>query len=365
MSRLTEPRYQHGQAAPVGVLLLNLGTPDAPTAKAVRSYLRQFLSDTRVVEIPRLIWLPILHGIILNTRPSKSAKKYAGIWLKEGSPLKVYTERQTKLLQGYLGESLPKNVPVVVDYAMRYGNPSVESKLLAMRAQGCQKIVCIPLYPQYAASATASALDAVFSTLQQMRNQPAIRTVQSFHDHPLYIKALAARVNQYWQTNGRPDKIIFSFHGVPQASLDKGDPYHCYCHKTARLLADALGLGEHDYRIAFQSRFGKAAWLKPYLSPMLKELGQARLKTLDVFCPGFVADCLETLEEIAQEGAEDFTHAGGGQLRYIPALNDSHEWIHALHHIVQDNLQGWLQADAPEARALSQQRAEKLQRVSA
>ena len=237
-------------------------TPDAPTPDAVRRYLKEFLSDPRVVEMPRaLLWL-ILNGIILNTRPKKSAAKYAKVWLKEGSPLRVYTEKQTALLQGYLSQHT--KAPFVVDYAMRYGNPSIPSVLAKLKAQNCQRILVVPMYPQYAASTTATVCDIVFDELKQMRNMPALRTIRNFHDHPGYIKALANSINDYWMKHGRPEKLLMSFHGLPKGMLDKGDPYHCECQKTARLLAQQLGLKPEQYAVSFQSRLGNAEWLKPY-----------------------------------------------------------------------------------------------------
>jgi len=337
----TEPAHSHGNTERTAVLLINLGTPEAPTAKAVKPYLREFLSDPRVVEIPRLIWWLILNGIILNLRPKKSAAKYASIWLPEGSPLKVHTERQTVLLQGYLSLKT-KATPVVVDYAMRYGNPSIPDVLRKLKEQNCQRILLVPLYPQYAASATATALDAVFAELQKMRNMPAIRSIKHFHDDGAYIKATAQNIRDYWTMHGRPEQLVMSFHGVPRYTLDKGDPYHCECLKSGRLIAEALGLSQAQYTISFQSRFGKAEWIKPYTTATLKELGKQRTKRVDVVCPGFVADCLETLEEIAQEGKEDFQHAGGGEYHYIPCLNERPDWIHALTGLVLENLHGWL-----------------------
>ena len=347
MHYLTEPTHIHGTPEKTGILLVNLGTPDAPTPQAVRTYLKEFLSDPRVVEMPRAIWWLILNGIVLNTRPKKSAAKYASIWLKEGSPLRVYTAKQTTLLQGYLGQRT--RAPFVVEHAMRYGNPSIPSVLHKLKEQNCQRILIVPMYPQYAASTTATANDIVFSTLQQMRNAPALRTIRNFHDRPGYIKALASNINDYWMKNGRPEKLLMSFHGLPQFTLDKGDPYHCECHKTARLLAQELGLQPEQYAISFQSRFGKAAWLKPYTSATLKELGKLKTRRVDVVCPGFVADCLETLEEIAMECKEDFQHAGGGEYHYIPCLNERDDWMHALTDLVMENLQGWLiEPDAAE-----------------
>jgi ferrochelatase len=340
MAYQTEPTFAHGTPAKTGILLVNLGTPDAPTAKAVRPYLKEFLGDPRVVEIPRAIWWLILNGIILNTRPKKSAAKYATIWMPEGSPLRVHTEKQTSLLQGYLSQRT--KAPFVVDYAMRYGNPSIASVLRKLRELNCQRILVVPMYPQYAASSSGTAFDIVFAEVQNMRNTPALRTIRNFHDYPGYIKALANNINEYWMKNGRPEKLVMSFHGLPQFSLDKGDPYHCECHKTGRLLAQELGLKPEQYFISFQSRFGKAEWLKPYTTATLQELGKKKTKRVDVVCPGFVADCLETLEEIAMEGKEDFQHAGGGEYHYIPCLNERNDWMHALTELVMENLQGWL-----------------------
>ncbi len=356
MSYRTEPVFAHGTPARTGILLVNLGTPDAPTAQAVRPYLKEFLSDPRVVEIPRAVWWLILNGIILNTRPKKSAAKYAKIWMPEGSPLRVHTAKQTVLLQGYLSQRT--RAPFVVDYAMRYGNPSISGAMQKLKAQNCQRILIVPMYPQYAASSTGTAFDMVFAELLQMRNTPALRTIKNFHDHPGYIKALANNINDYWMKNGRPEKLAMSFHGLPQFSLDKGDPYHCECHKTGRLLAQELGLQPGQYFISFQSRFGKAEWLKPYTTATLKELGKQKTKRVDVVCPGFVADCLETLEEIAIEGKEDFQHAGGGEYHYIPCLNERNDWIHALTDLVMDNLQGWLVE--PNAAELEQGRLRAL-----
>jgi ferrochelatase len=356
MSYQTEPIYTHGSPEKTGILLVNLGTPDAPTPQAVRAYLKEFLSDPRVVEIPRVIWWFILNGIILNTRPKKSAAKYASIWLKEGSPLRVHTEKQAAMLQGYLGQRT--RAPFVVEHAMRYGNPSIPSVLRKLKEQNCQRILVVPLYPQYAASTTATVNDIVFAELQRMRNAPALRTIKHFHDRPGYIKALAGNINDYWMKHGRPDKLLMSFHGLPRYTLDKGDPYHCECHKTGHLLAQELGLKPEQYAISFQSRFGKATWLQPYTTATLKEWGKQKTARVDVVCPGFVADCLETLEEIGMEGREDFRHAGGGEYRYIPCLNDRNDWMHALTELVLDNLQGWL--TEPDAADLEQGRLRAL-----
>lgn len=336
----TEPSYTHGEQPRVGILLINLGTPDAPTAPALRRYLKQFLSDRRVVEIPRAIWWLILNGIILNIRPRKSAEKYAQIWTQDGSPLLVHTQKQAKLLQGYLSTHIAS--PYAVEFGMRYGSNSIALAIEKLKARNCDRILVFPLYPQYAASSSASAMDAVWQVLQHSRNVPAIRSIKHYHDHPAYIAALAQSVRQHWAENGRPDKLIMSFHGVPRYTLNKGDPYHCECHKTGRLLAEALGLEKNQYLICFQSRFGKAEWLKPYLAATLQELGKQKLGRLDVICPGFASDCLETLEEIAMEGKATFIRSGGGELHYIPALNERESWIDAMCDIALENLQGWV-----------------------
>jgi ferrochelatase len=343
-----EPKYEHGDQLKVGILLANLGTPDAPTAKALRPYLKQFLSDTRVVEIPRAIWWFILNGIILLIRQKKSAAKYAQVWMPEGSPLMVYAQRQTKMLQGYLAQKIRS--PFAVELGMSYGNPSIQSAIEKLKAQHCDRILVLPLFPQYAASSTGSALDAVWKVLLKMRNVPGIRTVRGYHDHPAYIAALGKSVLKHWEINGRPDfaageKLVMSFHGVPKVHLTKGDPYHCTCHKTTRLLAERLGLSKGQYLVAFQSRFGKQEWLKPYLTSTLEELGKVKTKRIDIICPGFSSDCLETLEEIAMEGKHIFQSNGGGDYQYIPALNDNDAWIHALTQITLDHLQGWVSVE--------------------
>ncbi|SFK57750.1 ferrochelatase [Nitrosomonas aestuarii] len=351
-----EPDYRHGTPSKTGVLLINLGTPDAPTAKALRPYLKEFLSNRRVIEIPRPIWWPILHGFILPFRPKQSAEKYALIWMPEGSPLKVHTERQTALL----AQSLQSNMTTapVVEYAMNIGSPSVANVLNKMRNEGCDRILVIPLFPQYAASSTGAAMDAVFAALEQMRNMPAIRTVKQYHDHPGYIAALAGNIRDYWNQHGSPDKLIFSFHGVPRKTLDKGDPYHCFCHKTGRLVAEALSLSSEQYQVCFQSRFGRAEWLQPYTAQTLEDLGRAHTNRVDIVCPGFVSDCLETLEEIAIEGKKIFTEAGGKEYHYIPCLNERGDWIETLTDITRANLQGWLEPEpSDEVLEQSKQRA--------
>lgn len=344
-----EPAYQHGSMKRIGVLLINLGTPDAPTAKALRPYLKQFLSEPRIIELPRWLWWFVLNGIILNTRPRKSAEKYAQIWMPEGSPLKVHTERQTELLLQLLEERI-KPAPVV-EYAMMIGTPSIAEKLQRMKERGCDRILVLPLFPQYSASSSGCAMDGVFSELRRMRNIPAVRTVKHYHDDAGYIEALAQNVREYWDKHGQPDKLIMSFHGVPRKTLDLGDPYHCECQKTGRLLAEALALTSDQYQVCFQSRFGFSEWLGPYTSKTLKELGRQKLKRVDVVCPGFVADCLETLEEIAIEGKAAFIEAGGEDFHYIPCLNEHPDWIQVLGDITHRHLAGWLEQQVSEEAA--------------
>ena len=333
-----EPTYTHGQAARTAILLCNLGTPDAPTASALRRYLGQFLADHRVVEIPKAVWWLILHGIILRTRPAKSAAKYATVWTPDGSPLAVWTAKQATLLRGWLGEA---GNNVLVRPAMRYGNPSIASQLDALKAEGATRILILPLYPQYSGTTTASVFDAVYSWAARTRNVPELRFVNHYHDDAGYIDALAATVQAHWKHHGPPDKLVMSFHGVPERTLHLGDPYHCESHKTARLLAERLGLQKSDWQLTFQSRFGKAKWLEPYTEPTLIEMGKAGVGRVDVICPGFTGDCLETLEEINQEAREAFLHAGGKEFHYIPCLNDSPDWITALSAIAQQHMGGW------------------------
>ncbi len=338
MAVAPEPAQAHGRAPGTAVILCNLGTPDAPTPAAVRRFLAEFLSDSRVVEIPRLIWLPILHGIVLRVRPARSARKYASIWTPEGSPLKVWTERQALLLSGYLGQ---REQRVIVRHAMRYGEPAIAKVLDAVKAEGADRILIVPLYPQYAASTTASIDDEVATWMRRTRNVPELRFIKHYHDDEGYLNALVARVNEHWRVNGRPDKLVLSFHGLPRRSLSLGDPYHCECLKTGRLVAERLRLREDFVVVTFQSRFGRAEWLRPYTEPTLVELARSGVRRIDVFCPGFTSDCLETLEEIDQEARAAFMAAGGTSFGYVPCLNDQHEWIAALSAIVVKHLQGW------------------------
>ncbi|WP_418320410.1 ferrochelatase [Piscinibacter sakaiensis] len=359
MPYASEPRFEHGQAgAATAVLLCNLGTPDAPTAAALRRYLAQFLGDRRVVEIPRPLWWLILHGVILRVRPAKSARKYASIWMDNGSPLKVWTEKQTTMLRGYLGE---RGHRLVIRYAMNYGQPSIASVLDELKAEGVERALVLPLYPQYSATTTASVFDSVARWALRTRRLPELRFVNHYHDHPGYVAAVARRITAHWGQHGRPDKLVMSFHGLPQRNLLLGDPYHCECLKTARLVAERLGIPKDDLVVTFQSRFGKAKWLQPYTEPTLVEMARRGVKRVDVMCPGFVADCLETLEEIAIEARTAFLAAGGETFHYIPALNDQHEWIAALADIAQTHLQGWDTRSAADPQALAAQRARAIE----
>ncbi|WP_332814621.1 ferrochelatase [Ramlibacter sp.] len=335
----TEPPALPGTTGSgTGVLLCNLGTPEQPTVAAVRRYLREFLSDPRVVEIPRAAWLPLLYGVVLPLRPAKSAAKYASIWTNEGSPLKLWTERQARLLQGWLGEAGHR---VKVRYAMRYGRPSIGAQLDALKAEGAGRIVVLCAYPQYSGTTTASVLDAVGDWAAGARLVPELRFVTRFGDDSGYIDALAARINGYWREHGKPTHFVMSFHGVPERAVRLGDPYEAECRQTAKLLAGRLGLAPAAYTVSFQSRFGRARWLEPYTEPTLRALGRKGVERVDVACPGFVADCLETLEEIAQEGRHAFLGSGGKAFHYIPCLNAEPAWIRALGELTTRHLAGW------------------------
>jgi len=346
MTYRPEPGFSHDRAPKVGVLLVNLGTPEAPTKPAVRRYLAEFLADPRVVEIPTIAWRPLLHGVVLRTRPARSAERYAAIWTKDGSPLAVHTNKQKVLLSGYLSQRLKAQGlaadGVVVEYAMRYGTPGIGPQIERLRSASCERILVMPLYPQYAASTTGSVVDAVAAHLARTRRIPGLRIVDTFHDDPGYIAALAGVVNDYWTKHGQPEHLLLSFHGLPRRSLARGDPYHCYCRATARLLVRELGLESSQWTLAFQSRFGRGRWLEPYTAATLERLGKAKLRRLDVFTPGFVADCLETLEELAIGGKRTYRAAGGGDYDVIPCLNEHPRWIAALADVVLANLQGWL-----------------------
>ena len=326
----------------VGLLITNLGTPDAPTKQALRTYLKEFLSDPRVVEMNRLLWWLILNGIILNTRPAKSAAAYQSVWTDDGSPLMFYSLQQQAGIQALLGDQ------VHVELAMRYGNPSIRSGLERLRDKGCGKILILPLYPQYAAATTGSTFDAVADVLKTWRWVPELRMINTYHDHPAYIAALVSSIRQHWQQKGKAERLLFSFHGIPQRYFDQGDPYPCLCRKTARLVAEALELQANEWFISFQSRFGKEEWIKPYTDATLKGWGAEHVASVDVICPGFSADCLETLEEIGVENRDYFVEAGGESLRYIPALNAEPEHLQALYQIAGEHLHGWLDEDELE-----------------
>jgi len=402
MSRYTgESGFAHGEIPAVGILVVNMGTPDAPTPAALRRYLKEFLWDPRVVEMPRLVWWLILNGIILNTRPRRSALAYQRVWTTEGSPLLIYTRRQAAALETKLRTRIGS--PLHVAVGMRYGNPSIRSGLDALHAQRCRRILVLPLYPQYAAATTASTFDAVFDVLSTWRWVPELRTIAHYHDDPNYILALANSIRESWGEQslpnrgveqtlspetqradksvhptaeshvGRPDtpvrpssacpeKLLFSFHGTPKASLLAGDPYHCHCHKTARLVAETLQLPPERWQVAFQSRFGRAEWLQPYTDVTLKQWGRDGVKSVDVICPGFSSDCLETIEEVGVENRDNFLHSGGGRFRYIPALNDRPGHIAALASLVERHLHGWVIQKAEWDDAAVERKAEQSRR---
>lgn len=313
-----------------GILLVNLGTPAAPTPTAVRDYLAEFLSDPRVIEIPPLAWKPILHGIILRTRPKKSAALYQQIWTDEGSPLLAISQRQQQAIQQQLGKN------ITVKLAMRYGSPSIKNALQELRDEKVGRIIVLPLYPQYAGATTGSVFDAVTRELQRWRWVPELQFINGYFNHPLYIEALAQSVKEHIAAHGMPHKFIFSYHGTPKRSLDLGDPYYCFCMKTTRLVAEKLGLDQDSYVTTFQSRFGYAEWLKPYTDVTLKKLPKAGVKHVAILSPAFSVDCLETLQELADETREIFMHAGGESYHYIPALNDREDHIQALVEIIKE-----------------------------
>jgi ferrochelatase len=318
----------------IGVLLINLGTPNTPEPGSVKLYLREFLSDPRVVEIPQLVWQPILRGIILNTRPKKSSHAYKQVWTDEGSPLAAITARQAKALARSFGEQ------VIVDHAMRYGKPAISERIDALKAQGCERVLIAPLYPQYCAATTATANDAAFRHLQGLRWQPAVRTLPPYHDDPYYIDSLKKVTEaSLAELDFEPQAVIASFHGMPQRTLELGDPYHCHCRKTARLLSKAMG---RELLVAFQSRFGRAKWLEPATDTTLSALPAQGVTKVAILAPGFSADCLETLEELAIRGRETFMEAGGTHFAYLPCLNDSGPGLDMLRSLIGRELEGWL-----------------------
>ena len=336
------PPYEHGLPETLGVLLVNLGTPEEPTTSAVRRYLGEFLSDPRVVELPRLLWWPILHGVILRIRPSLSARAYQKIWTEQGSPLLLHSQNIAEAVREKLTARLSGSVNV--ELGMTYGKPSIGSALTRLYQQYVRRLIVLPLYPQYSGTTTASVFDAVTRNLAQRRWIPDFRFVSHYHDAAGYVAALAASVRDFWDIEGRGERLLFSFHGLPRRCLDNGDPYHCQCQKTARLVAESLELDESQWAVAFQSRVGREEWLRPYTDETLREWGGEKLGDIDVICPGFAADCLETLEEIAIQNAELYKASGGGQLRYIPALNARDDHTAFLSRTIEKSVGGWPEA---------------------
>ena len=358
--------FDHSDAEKVGLLITNLGTPNAPTVSALRKYFAEFLWDPRVVEYPRILWWLILHLVILRVRPRIKAESYAKIWTDQGSPLIVHTRSQLDALQEkFRTKNNLKHIEI--DFAMRYGQPSIESAIIKMQQQGVTRLLVLPLYPQYSGSTAGSTFDAVAATLAKLRWMPELRFVNQYADDAAYINACGKRIQQYWKQHSRGDKLLFSFHGLPKRFLLDGDPYHCQCHKTARLIARRLQLDEHEWQLTFQSRFGKEEWLQPYTSDTLEALAREGVDSVDVFCPGFSADCIETLEEIDMENRNLFMQAGGKQFQYIPALNDSVEHINALSEIALTHMQGWAELRSDyniethtEKKQATQQRAKNM-----
>jgi len=349
------PGYTHGSPAITGVLVVNLGTPDAPTVPAVRRFLKQFLSDPRVVEYPRLLWWLILNGVILRVRPSRSAEAYEKIWTPDGSPLMLHSRELARGIGLCLDNAIPGATRV--ELAMSYGDPSIPDAIGRLREAGAQRLIVLPLYPQYSGTTTASVFDAVTSHLQTLRWVPELRLINQYHDDKAYIAALAASIREHWDAHGRGARLLFSFHGVPRYTLEGGDPYHCQCQKTARLVAESLELDADDWLLSFQSRVGREVWLQPYTDETVRRLGHDGVGTLDVVCPGFATDCLETLEEIAMQNAGFFAEAGGGELRYVPALNARPDHVALLAALVQRHMQGWPAAAAADPEGAARARA--------
>jgi ferrochelatase len=363
MTRYTGDRdFRHDTPETLGVLITNLGTPDAPTPEALRRYLGEFLWDPRVIEMPRPLWWLILHGIILRIRPRRAARAYETVWSSAGSPLLAISQRQTEALQRALTDTLPG--PVKVALGMRYGNPSIASALEELRAANVRRLLVLPLYPQYSATTSASTFDAIADVLKRWRWLPDVRFVSHYHDHPAYLDAVAGSIRAHRDRHPGEAKLLFSFHGLPKRYLLAGDPYHCECHATARLVAERLDLSPDAWQLAFQSRFGREEWLKPYTDHLLTAWGKAGIERVQVVCPGFSADCLETLEEIAEQNREVFLRAGGKQYEYIPALNDSAEHIAALTRIIREQSGGWPEVGDWNAPSDEQRRQERLRRAT-
>jgi protoporphyrin/coproporphyrin ferrochelatase len=350
-SDLTPARHIDTRSADTAVLLINLGTPDTPSPRDVRRYLAEFLSDPRVVELPAWLWQPVLRGVVLPFRSRSSAKKYESIWMPEGSPLRVHTEQQARDLQAWFDA---RGKRVIVEHAMRYGNPSIAAVMTRLRANHVKRILVLPMYPQYAASTTATAFDKIAAALEKIRNQPTMRFVNHYHADARYIDALRRQVERHWDTNGRPDfaagdKVIFSFHGLPLRAAELGDPYYNQCVQTGALLAGALGLAPGQFRVTFQSRFGYQKWLEPGTAETLAELGHEGTARVDVFCPGFTADCIETIEEIGIEAREIFVQFGGKEFHRIDCLNEAPAFIDMLGEMALENLAGWPDTAPPQS----------------
>lgn len=349
------PDFEHGLPESTGILVVNLGTPDEATTGAVRRFLRPFLSDPRVVEYPRLLWWLILNLVILVIRPSRSAAAYRKIWTEKGSPLLVHSQE----IANKLGSKMASHPhgPVHVELAMTYGEPTIARAIEKLLAKGARRVVTLPLYPQYSGTTTAAVFDAVAKEFGQLRWIPEFRFINNYHDAPGYIDALAASVREHWTENGRGEKLLMSFHGVPKSTLVNGDPYHCQCQKTARMLAGNLQLNDDDWLISFQSRVGREEWLTPYTDESIKELGRQGLTRIDVVCPGFSTDCLETLEEIAMQNAGFFRDAGGESLRYIPALNARDDHVQLLAELVGQHIEHWSSEADESSRQMTRDRA--------
>ncbi len=361
----SSPEYEHGLPESLGILLVNTGTPDAPTPEAVRRYLKQFLSDRRVVELPRLIWWPVLYAYVLRTRPEQSAAAYRKIWTDQGSPLLLHSKDIAHLLQEKLSARL--SGATHVEIGMSYGSPSIETALDNLYQHYIRRLLVLPLYPQYSGASTGSAFNSVTAALQRRRWVPELHIINNYHDTAGYISALAASTRDFWDLHGRGERLLFSFHGMPRRTLDEGDPYHCQCQKTARLVANSLELQQGSWHVSFQSRLGREEWLRPYTDEVMASWGAEKLDKIDVISPGFSADCLETLEEIAIRYAGDFASAGGGELRYIPALNARDDHVSFLSRLIERNVAGWPEAspdwslsDAARELDKSLQRARKM-----
>ena len=365
MKYIGKSEYNHASTEKLGILITNLGTPDAPTPSALRKYLAEFLWDPRVVELPRPLWWLILNFVILSFRPRKSAAIYKNIWTDQGSPLLIHTKEQACALKEKLQANNLQHIEL--EYAMRYGSPSIESALLKLHQNNITKLLVLPMYPQYSGSTAGSTFDAVAQLFSKLRWTPELRFINQYADDAGYIKSCAAQIKQYWSTHQRGQKLLFSFHGLPKKFLTSGDPYHCQCHKSARLIAEELQLDNGEWMLTFQSRFGREEWLQPYTNKTLEALPGKGVKSVDVFCPGFSADCVETLEEIDMQNREVFMEAGGEKFQYIPALNANEDHMESIFQLIMRNLQGW-EAVSPdfneerliENKLLTQQRARKI-----